>query len=106
MAIDRALIFLGNGMPEIYGIEDPRNPVARMITRRELLSLFGNEVYAPIYPDELLWVVEVIGSVSTEGPPPTSGVTTYQYAMSIADPTSGWPNGDRVYDDPKFTYVD
>jgi hypothetical protein len=70
MAIDRALIFLGNGMPEIYGIEDPRNPVARMITRRELLSLFGSEVYAPMYPDELLWVVEVIGPVSTEGPPP------------------------------------
>jgi hypothetical protein len=49
-SIEMALPFLQSNNPGIYRIENPRDPVAALMTRGELNALFGSETRPPQDP--------------------------------------------------------
>ncbi len=88
-AIQIALMRVAMSAPEATAVENPRNPVARLMTVRGYWELKGDGYVLPD-PDALLWVVQF------EGESYTAGIAAeprrkFSYATVVLDAESGRP---------------
>src|SRR3990170_6926357 len=78
--------------PEVTAVENPRNPVARLMTLREYLELIGGGGTFR-NPDMLVWVVQYEGVSYSAGFPDARGIygprTKYNYTTVVIDAQSG-----------------
>jgi len=87
-AIERAVEQLKGPAPEVTGVENPRNPVAWLVTLGEydqLIGVSGSSQGA----DTPVWVVEIEGESSSAGIVPPESRTTYRYAAAVLDARTG-----------------
>ena len=74
--------------PEVTAVENPRNPVARLMTLREYLELIGGGGTFR-NPDMLVWVVQYEGVSYSAFPGAPEPREQYNYATVVIDAQSG-----------------
>jgi hypothetical protein len=87
LAIKLAIESFGMPAPEIMPVEDPYDPVARLMRLSEYEALRG--VSIPESADSLVWIVEAEGAWSDAGIVPVESRTIYRYASAAIDTQTG-----------------
>lgn len=87
-AIARALEMLTGPMPEVTGVQNPRNPVARLMTLGEYEEQYFSGGSA-LDPATLVWVVQIEGKSEDAGIVPPSERKQYRYSVEVLDAQTG-----------------
>lgn len=87
-ATESALQAVTRPMPEVTVVENPRNPVARLMTLREYQERIGGGSSFLTDPDTLVWVVQVEGESYSAGIAAVPR-TQYSYATVVIDAQNG-----------------
>ena len=87
-AIATALEMVTMPMPEVTGVQNPRNPVARLMTLGEYEEQYtsGRSARDPATP---VWVVQIEGESESAGIVLPSGRTQFQYSVVVLDARTG-----------------
>ncbi len=98
-AIQIALSRTGS-QPELTAVENPRNPVARLMRLDEYYKSW-NRPFPP--PDTLVWVVQFEGTSYSAGPGEGWPRTQYNYAVVVLDAEFGGEIGGSRLREPFFS---
>ena len=76
-------------LPGLTPIDNPRNPIARLVTVDEYREIIGQPSDSMFGIDDLTWAGQLEGYSESEGPPPTSWITEYSHAVFAYDARTG-----------------
>ena len=101
-AIELAMLNAMYSMPGATAVDDPRNPIARLMTIDQYWDILGR---APIVvgAGQLIWVVQVEGESELVGPPPAEARRGFSFAFFAFDAGTGTAAGSTRRNGPLFS---